>query len=650
MRKFLEYQRENMFLYVPFIMAFGAALYFGLTTEPHIPHFNIISAIGAIISGIGMIFCRRSQILRAVLIFIFGFTYAAAFTYLAAPPQISRTISDKTVPATVSNIDYTPDKVRVFLRIASSDINATGRDTATVRVSIKPDTVTPNVGDKIMANLTLFAPSGADAPETFDYARWAYFNNITATGIMTDYSVIERGSTYSVNALRDRLHNSSKSFLADGLVLGYKNSLPDDARTIWTSIGIGHVWAISGFHIALVAGWLFAIFYSIFRLVGLITRRVPARIVAMCAVWGGVMLYLMISGAAVATVRAFLMTTMVILALCLGRSVISLRNVCIVFCIIFLINPNYVMQAGFQLSFAAVFGLVWLFNVVNPKMPTNKILKIIYAATLTSIVATIFTAPFVAAHFYNFPLYSLIGNLILLPIFSVAIMPLVMIGVLCSVVGVMFPLNLAHIIYDKCLYVAEIIAGLPGANLAIPHVPNMAICLFTVGFIGLILIRDVRIKISYIVFAVCSISAIGIVAFNPRPVFMATVDHELVGFVQNDDICFSKSRASNHFFAFDTWRQLRGLPTGVQNQRCKHEAGVWRFDTPNFNLVYIQKFVPLQRNIVNLCRDDSVDYIVSYFNIRAPRCQHKILRGGFIIDETGKISQTPHNRPWHSRH
>ncbi|MCM1293954.1 MAG: ComEC family competence protein [Muribaculaceae bacterium] len=630
-------------------MAFGAALYFGLTREPHIPYFNIISIIIAALSGIGMTCLRRLHILRVMLIFIFGFTYASAFTYLVAPPQISRTISDRTIPATVSNIDYTPDKVRVFLRIASGDIGAAGRNNATVRVSIKPDTVTPNVGDKIMATLTLFAPSGADAPETFDYARWAYFNGITATGIMTDYSVVERETTYSVNALRARLHKGAKSFLADGLVLGYKNSLPDDARTIWTSIGIGHVWAISGFHIALVTGWLFAIFYSIFRLVGPITRRIPARIIAMGAVWFGITLYLMISGAAVATIRAFLMTTLVILALCLGRNAISLRNVCIVFIIVFLINPHYVMQAGFQLSFAAVFGLVWLFNVINPKMPTNKILKVIYVATLTSTVATIFTAPFVAAHFYNLPLYSLIGNLILLPIFSVMIMPLVMIGVLCSTVGIMTPINLAHIIYDKCLYVAEFIASLPGATPAIPHVPNSAICLFILGFIGLVFIRDIRIKISYIVFSVCSILAIGIVAFNPRPIFMTTVDHELVGYATDDNICFSKSRASNHFFAFDTWRQLRGLPTATQNQRCRHDDGIWRFDTATFNLVYIQKFVPLQHNIVNLCRDDSVDYIVSYFDIHAAHCDNKILRGGFVINESGKIIYTPSNRPWHNR-
>ena len=62
----------------------------------------------------------------------------------------------------------------------------------------------------------------------------------------------------------------------------------------------------------------------------------------------------------------------------------------------------------------------------------------------------------------------------------------------------------------------------------------------------------------------------------------------------------------------------------------------------------MQKFVPLQKNINNLCNDNEIDYIVSYFNINAPKCNHKILRGGFVIYESGKVKHTVLNRPWHN--
>lgn len=646
MREFFATNRENLFLYVPFIMAFGGAAYFGLTTEPSIPYFNIIVTIIAIMSGIGMILLQRTVLLRAVLIFIFGFAYAAAFTYFVATPKLNHNIRNADIIGVVENIDYTPDKTRIFIRTNG----ITDNESALIRVSMNNDNPPPHIGDKIHAKVTLFSPDVASAPEAFDFARWAYFNGITATGYITEYSVVANSRRHIINSVRDYLHNTSKSFLVDGLILGYKNSIPSADKTVWTTSGIGHVWSISGFHFALMAGWLFAIFYFIFRGIAPITRRIPARITAMIAVWIMLLMYMAISGAAVATVRAFLMISLVIMALILGRGSISLRNVCLVFCAVFIINPHYVMQAGFQLSFSAVFGLVWLFNSVKPKMPNNKILKIIYAAILTSVVATIFTAPFVITHFYSLPLYSLIGNLVLLPIFSLAIMPIAAIGTITSIFGIMMPLDVAHIIYSKCLYLANIIDALPYANIRMPHISNTAICLTVIGFMSLILIRSGKIKINYILCGVCITAAILITAIKPSPVFFVTSDHELAAFTYDNKLEFTKSRAANHFFAFDTFKQLHGDDISSPNVRRKPVDGVWIYNTPKFDLAYIQKFVPLQENIVGLCRDTNIDYIVSYFKIDAARCHAKILHGGFVIYPSGHIHYTPHNRPWHIQH
>lgn len=645
MREFFANNRQNLFLYVPFIMAFGAAAYFGLVTEPRVPYFNIIATIIAAMSGVCMVFLRRPILLRTVLIFIFGFTYAAAFTYFVATPKLSYNIRNTNIVGVIENIDYTPDKTRLFIR--TNDV--TDSESVLIRVSMNNDNTPPHIGDKIRATVGLFAPDSAAAPETFDYARWAYFNGITATGYISEYSVITNSGHHIINTVRDYLHNTSKSFLADGLILGYKNSIPSDDKAIWTTSGIGHVWSISGFHFALMACWLFAIFYFIFRSIAPLTRRIPARISAMTAVWIMLLMYVALSGAAVATLRAFMMTSLVILALILGRGVISLRNVCLVFCIVFLINPNYVMQAGFQLSFSAVFGLVWLFDSVKPKMPNNKILKIIYAAILTSVVATIFTAPFVIAHFYSLPLYSLIGNLILLPVFSLAIMPCAAVGTITSIFGITIPLDFAHIIYSKCLYLANMINGLPFANLRMPHISNIAICLTVIGFMALIFIRGLKYKINYILFGIFISVAFIVTITAPRPVFLVTGDQELAAFEYDNKLQFSKARAANHFFVFDTWKQIHGDDIGESNVRRKPVNGIWIYNTPHFNLAYIQKYVPLQNNIVKLCRDENIDYIVSYFKIDAKHCNRKILRGGFVIYPSGRIRYTSHNRPWHNR-
>ncbi len=638
MRKWLNLQQRNRFLFVPFLMAAGAALYFSLTTEPNLFFPGILSLIFITLATIKKI----PTPVRVICIFAFGFCYANTYTNLINTPIIKRNLYNLTINGPVQKIDFTDDKNRIFLRINAEDIKA-GTGDAIVRLSVGNDIALPQIGDVVSANVGLFKPSGAAAPETFDYARWAYFNNLSATGYTNDIQIIKNNRKYSLNKFRDNIHNKTNSFLVDSLVLGYKNIIPENDAAIWVSSGIGHVWSISGFHMTLVGGWLFLIFYTLFRAVPWVVRRVPAKIPGILCAWIGLVGYLFLSGCDVATIRAFLMTSLVFMAFIFGRSAFSMRNIALAFCAIFLINPHYVMQAGFQLSFAAVFGLIWVYSEIKPKMPENKILKIIYAMVLTSLVATLFTAPFVAAHFGTLPTYSLIGNLVLLPIFSIAIMPLVMIGTITGMFGILFPIELAHLIYDKTLNIARCISELPLANIDMPHIPNNAMICFIAGLMSLVLIQNIKIKVNCILFALFVGIGIVLVQINPKPIFWTTDDNELVAFVDdNGKLEFNKSRSSNHYFAFKTWKKFNGEATNTPNKRRKHDKGLYRYN----DIVYIQKFVPLMNNIKSLCNDDSVRYIVSYFDIKSEKCKHKILRGGFVIYPDGRVKYTTTKRRW----
>ena len=638
MHKWLNHQYYNLFLYVPFLIALGAGLYFTANNEPNIIFVSIVTIVTPV-----LFFIKRIPILlRAVILSLFGFCYAATFTHIIDTPQIKKNLRSINTSATVKSIDYADNKTRVYLKLNADDIYA-GNGNAIIRVSINDNIDIPKIGDEVNFKGALFPPANAYAPESFNYARWAYFNNLTATGYATSINIIEHRDSNGISGTRDFIHNKSSSFLVDTLVLGYKNAVPKKDSEIWTATGIGHVWSISGFHMTLVGGWLFAIFYLIFRSIPYITRRYPAKIPAMGAAWLGLLFYLFLSGIDVATIRAFTMTTLIFVAFAFGRSAISMRNIAIAFCIIFLINPHYIMQAGFQLSFSAVWGLIWIYSIVKPKMPHNKILKIIYACILTSLVATIFTAPFVAMHFASIPIYSLIGNMILLPIFSVIIMPCVLIGATTAIFGITFPLYIANTVYNKLLDIATSISELPFATLSVPHIPNLAIVFFVCAFIALTIIKPIKFKINYILFLLFLFIAIITIHNTSKPVFYASYDHELVAFLRDDGkLEFNKSSASNHYFAFDTWKQRNGEPIKTKNIRRKHERGVFRYK----NIVYIQKFVPLMNNISMLCNDDNVDYIISYFDIKSEQCKNKILRGGLLIYEDNSIRYMPNNRPW----
>ena len=231
MRKWFNNQYDNLFLYVPFLVALGAGTYFVIDQEPNI----LFSIICIIVTGIAFAVKRVPVWMRAFIVIGFGFCYAAVFTNIINTPMIDRDLRSVNVVATVKSIDYMPDKTRIYLNVNANDIYA-GNGNAHVRVSISEDITLPQIGDKIIFQGALFSPAPAYAPESFDYARWAYFNNLTATGYATNIEIIDSDNSVQFNALREYLHDKSNSFLADTLVLGYKNAVPKTDNEIWNSI------------------------------------------------------------------------------------------------------------------------------------------------------------------------------------------------------------------------------------------------------------------------------------------------------------------------------------------------------------------------------------------------------------------------------
>lgn len=649
---------RDLFLLVSFVVAFGAALYFVMPYEPNISH-----PILAFIAGITiLLFGKMNFILRFAVLFLCGFLYAAFYTQcLVKTPILKHDLRNINVTGTVTDIDVSTDKQRVMLSVPGHDLNLDTDKNVNIKLTITGDDAIPNVGDVLHANIAIFPPAHMEAPETFDYARWSYFHGLTGTGFFMDYEILNHNSNVNINSTRNFIHNKANSFLTDGLVLGYKNSVPKSDKDIWTTAGVGHIWSISGFHMTLIGGWLFAFFYFICRCIGFVTRRVPARIVATICAWAVLFLYVCISGMSVATMRAFLMTSLLFLALLLGRNALSMRNVCIAFLGMFIINPHFVTQSGFQLSFAAIFGLVWFFgdknfNTQNQSL-VGKAHTWIYVAAMTSIIATMFTLPFIATHFSSVPLYSLIGNLVLLPIFSCIIMPLVLLGTIAALFGSYLLLHYAMDVYNFAFSLANKIANLPLSNLNMPHIGDVAFTTFIIAFICLMFVKPIANsgawilrKLNYVLFSGIGIFGIMIVVCQPRPVFYITPDHELIGMVYDGKLEFNKARASNHYFAFDAFRQLNGEPHSDTNVRRKCPNGVCIYESPKFTVAYIQKFVPLQKNFAQFCRDENIDYIISYFYIDAPLCRHKILRNGFVIYKSGHVKYTPINRWWHNPH
>jgi ComEC/Rec2-related protein len=641
MKKFLYNQRENLFLWSPVTMAFGVALYFSLFNEPQITTLAIMFIIGIA----AIIALRRRPFFAIIACFILGFGYAGIYTHMKSVPTLRHDVHGIEITGNITKIDTGGDKTKIYLHTENF---------GNVRVSTTNE-IKINIGDVISGNGGLFKPKPADTPHGFDFARHAYFNNISATGYLRDIKIIYTADS-GVYSVRDKIHNLSKSFLSDTLVLGYKNALPDGHNEIWRTNGMAHIWSISGYHMTLIGGWLFILFYFIFRLFPSIVRHVPARIPAIACTWVGLLGYVFISGAGVATLRAFIMATLVMAAFMLGRNALSLRMVCLAFFAIMLINPYYVMTAGFQLSFGAIFGIIWLWQNMKPRTPNMRLLKYAYTAVLTALVATVFTLPFIILHFGTVPIYGIIGNLVFLPIFSFIIMPLVIAGTLCAVIGIHTPLELAHFIYDKAYHIAERLANFPYSELTFGNIPNTAIILITIGFACLIFIKDIDSFKNFFARHIGPISAIifisaGIIVCmtTPKPIFYLSSDHKLIATPIDGKLQFNKSHDSGNYFAFDNWKKFNGEKIGTENLRYTAESGVYTISQQNFDIVYFKNFVSLSKHFSNLCDNPHIKYIASNFDIKSEKCADKIIHGGGVIYKSGKMILIPSNRWWHNR-
>ncbi|MDR1361168.1 MAG: ComEC family competence protein, partial [Rickettsiales bacterium] len=233
---------RNLFNLIGF--AIGIALYFALPFEPAIAMpicFAILFAANA------FVFRRKSIVYSLLFITCFGFFYSTAYTRNFGTTQIAYPLRGAEITGRVDDIDWLPDKVRLFI--------------GNYRLSLSDTTTLPNIGDTVAITATLFPPNGADLPGGFDMAQWSFFHNISATGFITKISIEKSAPENSINYLRNYLHNKLQSPLFDSLVLGYKHTLTAAEDNAWKAAGINHVFSISGFHITLVGGWLFAIFY-----------------------------------------------------------------------------------------------------------------------------------------------------------------------------------------------------------------------------------------------------------------------------------------------------------------------------------------------------------------------------------------------------
>ncbi len=238
-----------------------------------------------------------------------------------------------------------------------------------------------------------------------------------------------------------------KGAVLSSLVLGFRQGLGWETRSLFTGTGLGHLLAVSGFHMGVVFFFLFSSFLVFFRTLALVWEPspffLPSRM-ALIPALALLFIYLFLTGAHLSAVRAFVMIACWVVGRFLDRERSLEWALVFAFILMILWNPFYIMDVGFQLTFAAMLGVVLVVRMVEAWQGWRALVGGYMAMAL---VVPLFTLPLLLFHFHRFSPYAPLANLLF--IFPVGL--LVTLGVLHLSVAFLQPLKVVVVFLEKGL-------------------------------------------------------------------------------------------------------------------------------------------------------------------------------------------------------
>lgn len=277
--------------------------------------------------------------------------------------------------------------------------------------------------------------------------------------------------------------------VAAALITGDRSAISKPVLQAFRDSGIAHLLAISGLHVGLVAGLLFFGLRALLALVPALALTYPIKKWAAFFAICGAFFYALLAGATIPTQRAFVMIGLVLPAVIFDRQGISMRLVAIAACVILLFRPESMLGPSFQMSFAAVVALIAAYEGwgrdLRARTDSNwRKRAILYLAgiALTTVIATIATAPFAVHHFNRIAVLGLAANIAAVPIATLWIMPFAILGMFLMPLGLekfaLIPMGWG---IDTVIGVAQFVASQEAAVIAVGALPVAGLIAIALG-------------------------------------------------------------------------------------------------------------------------------------------------------------------------
>lgn len=367
-------------------------------------------------------------------------------------------------------------------------------------------------GDRVVLRARLRRPRNFNNPGGFNYQRYMAFKGLWRTAYTkgSRLQVVQRQSSNdlaqqlndvrrALAALIDMAGKGPSAAVLKALIIGDRSTLSSEVRDGFNRAGVGHVLAISGLHIGIVAAVAFFFFHKLLRLVRPLLWRAWTRKGAAILSLVPVCIYGLVSGMSPSTQRAVIMVSAFLMTFLFEREPDTLNTLGLAAFIILIWFPPALFSISFQLSFLAVLSILYGVSCIpitgsvdgrNIKTGIgNQLRRKLVGFILVSVLAICGTLPLVMFYFNQTSLVGLFANFVVLPPVGFVVIP-------CGLLALfVYPISslIAYGCIQICLFVLDYVllavnyfADLPFAAIKTitPSLFEM-VCFYVLGWVVL---------------------------------------------------------------------------------------------------------------------------------------------------------------------
>ena len=367
---------------------------------------------------------KLTPVLTILIVFLFGINV----NYLSDPKNHKdhylniKDKGEKVFQGEIISVQYKAKSIELFIELNHCEFNKKKTKGRIIAYSLDT-TKTYQPGHQIVFQSTWIKPNSPNNPLAFNYRSYLNNKGIYNQIILNPSNHFLVGQNHSwrikldnfradlVQILRQNLQQEGQFDIAAAMVLGYRNEMDFEIRKQFIHSGLMHILAVSGLHIGIIYSLVFLLLK---RIRSSKTWAVLLKTLAiLMAIWA----FVLLAGAPPSAVRAGFIFSIIQLGKLLRRDAPIYNSLAAAAFCLLVFNPNWIKDIGFQLSFLAVYGIIYFQPSIQSILSLpGKLFHYCWEITSVSLAAQLTTTPISLFYFHQFPIYFWLSGLFGLPL------------------------------------------------------------------------------------------------------------------------------------------------------------------------------------------------------------------------------------------